>query len=183
MFVLRILGTFSLLMLLLALGCGDADEENGEIGEAEIAINEVITERWQRGYMTQDLPLYESAYWAEGFMYQSDMGTPIDATDDLIIDDLRRELESATAVFEKYQDIKIEVSEPEITLIDDVTATVRQHYRIEGFVTDGTMVEGGFVSWHAEGDSEFTFERRGEEWRIREWRDQATPAGQLQLPL
>ena len=67
MFVLRILGTFSLLMLLLAMGCGDADEEGEEIGEAEIAINEVITERWQKGYMTKDLPLYESAYWAEGF--------------------------------------------------------------------------------------------------------------------
>ena len=183
MLVLRVLGTFSLLMLLIALGCGGADEEGKEFGAAEIAINDVITERWQKGYMTEDLPLYESAYWADGFMYHSDMGTAIDTTDDLIVDDLRRELESAKAVFEKYQDIQIELSEPEITLIDDVTATVHQHYRIEGFVTDGTMVEGGFVSWHAEGDSEFTFEKRGSEWRIREWLDKAVPVGQLQPPL
>jgi hypothetical protein len=59
----EILATFSLLMLLLALGCGETDEQEGEV---EIAINEVITDRWQKGYMTKDLPLYESAYWAEG---------------------------------------------------------------------------------------------------------------------
>jgi hypothetical protein len=171
----KILATFSLLMLLLALGCGEADEEI----EAEIAINEVITDRWQKGYMTKDLSLYESAYWAESFLYHADMGTPADTTDDLIFDDLRRELESAQAVFEKYQDIKIEVSQPEIAMLDDVTAMVRQHYEIEGFVTDGTLVEGGFVSWHAEGDSEFTFERRGTEWRIREWLDKAVPVSQL----
>jgi len=176
---LRVLGTYSLLMLLLALGCGEVDEES----EAEIAISEVITERWQKGYMTKDLPLYESAYWADGFLYHADMGTPADTTDDLIFDDLRRELESAQAVFEKYQDIKIEVSQPEITLLDDVTAMVRQHYEIEGFVTDGAMVEGGFVTWHAEGDSEFTFELRGTEWRIREWRDQAVLVGQPQPTL
>ena len=183
MFVLRHwFLTLTLLMLLLALSCGE--EADVEVSEAEIAISQVITERWQRGYMTEDLPLYESAYWADGFLYHTDMGTPADPSDDVIFDDIRNELESAKVVFARYQEIEIEVSEPEITLIDDATATVRQHYRIEGFVADGTTLENGKTGWYAEGDSEFTFEERktpdgNMEWRISKWLDKAVSPGEI----
>jgi len=155
-----------------------------EVDEGEIAISQVLTERWLRGYMTEDLTLYESAYWADGFLYHADMGTPADPSDDVILDDIRNEIECTKVVFAKYQDIEIEVSEPGIALIDDATATVVQHYRIKGFVADGAMLESGKTGWYAEGDSEFTFEQRKAsdgniEWRIAQWLDKAVPPGEI----
>ena len=47
---------------------------------------------------------------------------------------------------------------------------VRNHYRIQLFVTEGTL-EGGFTGAFAEGDSVFIFELRNGEWRIVEWQD------------
>lgn len=178
--------TVALLMTTIAtlwLGCGDTDEVDSVDG-AELAISDVLTGRWQRGYMTEDVTLYQSAYWEDGFQYHADMGTPTDPSDDVIFDDLSVELDSAMAVFARYQDIEIEVTEPEIELMDESTAVVRQHYRIQGFVSDGTSLEGGYTGWYAEGDSEFTFEQReaadgSTEWRIASWLDEATPPAQL----
>ncbi len=172
------LASFSILMLVIALGCGDVDPITPEASEDEIAISNVITQRWMRGYMTEDVELYESAFWKDGFLYYSDMGTPTDPSDFVQFDDIRDELDSARRVFDRYQDIEIEVSEPEITMLSEVKAVVRNHYKIQGFVADGTSLEGGYTGWYAEGDNEFTFEKRKSpdgklEWRITEWLDEA----------
>ena len=172
------LGPVCFLLLIFAIGCGDVDQIEKPQSEDEIAISNVIKQRWQRGYMTEDLELYQSAYWAEGFLYRSDMGTPTDPSDDVIFDDIRDELESAKRVFSAYQDIEIEISDPDITLVGDNKAIVRNHYKIQGFVADGTSLEGGYTGWYAEGDNEFTFEKREApdgtvEWRITQWIDEA----------
>jgi hypothetical protein len=82
-------------------------------------------------------------------------------------------------VFGQFQDIEIEISEPpELTPLNDEKTRylVNNHYRIQLFVTEGTL-EGGFTGAFAEGDSEFLFEKRlntatsTEEWRIVEWQD------------
>lgn len=165
-------------LMAVMLGCGDVTSVIPERSEDEIAISNVITQRWMRGYMTEDVELYESAYWAEGFEYKSDMGTPTDPGDDLLFDNIDDELRSARNIFESYQDLEIEVSEPEITIVSDDKAVVRNHYKIQGFVADGTSLEGGYNGWYAEGDNEFTFERREApdgtlEWRITQWQDEA----------
>jgi hypothetical protein len=108
------------------------------------------------------------------------MGTPEDKTDDIEFNDIRKERESAVKVFEKYQDIEIEISEPPVVTFNEeqTEAEVRNHYKLQVFVADGTSLDGGYTGLYAEGDNVFTFEKREngsneEEWRITVWRDEA----------
>ena len=89
------------------------------------------------------------------------------------------ERDAAIRVFTQFQDIEIEISEPpEIQALNDEKTRyeVNNHYRIQLFVTEGTL-EGGFTGAFAEGDSRFNFEKRQnpatneDEWRIVEWID------------
>ncbi len=160
------------------LGCGDVDPLD-TVSPETAEISAILNDKWQKGYMTEDVELYMSAYWADGFLYQSDMGTDADPTDDLIFDDIALERDAAIRVFGQFQDIEIEISEPpELTPLNEENTKyiVNNHYRIQLFVTEGTL-EGGFTGAFAEGDSEFIFEKRvnpatsAEEWRIVEWKD------------
>lgn len=168
-----------LIFIIFISSCGDVEELQEQSPDL-IAITNVLKDRWQKGYMREDVELYMSAYWENGFYYVSDMGTPNDTTDDVEFIDIRQEKESAIRVFERYQDIEIELSEPpEVTFNEDQTeAEVRNHYKLQVFVTSGTSLEGGYTGLYAEGDNVFTFEKRengnGEkEWRITVWRDEA----------
>lgn len=156
------------------IGCGDVEKVNQVLPEDSVAINGVL-KRWREGYETEDVEMYMSAYWPEGFRYVSDMGTDGDKTDDLIFDDIRDERDAAIRVFSKFQDIEIEISKPpEIKVTEEGNeAEVRNHYRIQGFVADGESLEGGHTGWFAEGDNLFIFQKRDEEWRIAEWHDEA----------
>jgi hypothetical protein len=167
-----------LVALALAVGCGDV-QKPGESDPTLAAINSILRDRWVKGYMTEDVDLYISAYWAEGFLYHSDMGTDNNPTDDLIFDDITQERDSAIRIFRQFQDIELEISEPpEIKPLnaDKTRYEARNHYRIQGCVTEGSL-EGGFTCWYAEGDNVFIFEKRKnpangkDEWRIVEWRD------------
>lgn len=179
------LALIGILAIILISSCGDVDELEKQSPDLT-KINNVLKEKWQKGYMQEDVELYMSAYWEEGFYYISDMGTPNDTTDDTEFIDFRQEKESAIKVFERYQDIEIEISEPpEVTFNEDQTeAQVRNHYKLEVYVTSGTSLEGGYTGLYAEGDNVFTFEKRKngdseEEWRITEWRDEAYSPEQI----
>ncbi len=159
-------------------GCGDVDKPQDQ-DPVLAEISAILRDQWQKGYMTEDVELYMSAYWGEGFLYESDMGTDADPTDDLIFDDITLERDAAIRVFTQFQDIEIEISEPpEIQALNDEKTRyeVNNHYRIQLFVTEGTL-EGGFTGAFAEGDSRFIFEKRQnpatneDEWRIVEWID------------
>ena len=142
--------------------------------EELLAISDVL-DRWREGYETESIETYLSAYWPQEFRYASDMGTDGDNTDDLVFDDIRDERDSAIRVFGQFQDIEIELSSPpEISMNEDgTTAEVWNHYRIQGFVADGQLLEGGFTGWYAEGGNLFIFKKRDGEWRITEWHDEA----------
>ena len=169
-----------LLVFSLLTSCGDVNSVTKVQSKELVFINQVL-KSWREGYQSEDLDMYMSAFWEDGFLYVSDMGTKDDKTDDVIFDDIRDERDSARRVFASYQDIEIELSEPpEIQLNTDRTrAEVRNHYRIQGFVADGSSLEGGYTGWFAEGNNIFTFELRTEEgsdeqeWRITEWKDEA----------
>jgi hypothetical protein len=169
-----------LLVFSLLTSCGDVSSVTKVQSKELVFINQVL-KSWREGYQSEDLDMYMSAFWEDGFLYVSDMGTKDDKTDDVIFDDIRDERDSARRVFASYQDIEIELSEPpEIQLNTDRTrAEVRNHYRIQGFVADGSSLEGGYTGWFAEGNNIFTFELRTEEgsdeqeWRITEWKDEA----------
>ena len=166
------LGVFCLLISLT--GCGDVEKVNQVPPEELLAINAVL-KQWREGYELEDVETYIKAFWEEGFLYVSDLGTDGDKTDDLLFDDIRDERASAIRVFSQFQDIEIELSvPPEIELNQESDrAEVRNHYRIQGFVADGESLEGGYTGWFAEGDNLFIFEKRNGEWRISEWHDEA----------
>ena len=133
--------------------------------------------RLREGYENEDLELYLSAFWIDGFQYTSDMGTHLDPFDDVMFEELKDEGKSAERVFAKYRDIELELSLP-VHIIDAAPKKVEgwSHYRIQGFVNEGHALEGGFLGWFAEGSNKFTFEFRQGEWRITDWRDEAFDA-------
>ena len=174
-----------LLVFSLLTSCGDVGSVTKVQSKELVLINQVL-KNWREGYQSEDLDRYMSAFWEDGFLYVSDMGTDADKTDDVIFDDIRDERDAAQRVFARFQDIEIELSEPpEIQLNTDRTrAEVRNHYRIQGFVADGSSLQGGHTGWFAEGDNVFTFELRTnkdgkQEWRITEWKDEAYSEEQI----
>lgn len=159
----------------------EIDPPEAEVVEADMnpiqdAIDEVL-ERISEGYENEDLDLYLSAFWIDGFHYTSDMATPHDRFDDVTIDELKREGQSAARVFENFQNIGLKIFRP-AQIIDAAPERIEAmtHYRIQAFVNDGHALEGGFLAWYAEGDARFTFEFRQEEWRITKWSDDAFDA-------
>lgn len=168
-----------LTFMMFISSCGDVDEI-AEPSPDLTEISNVLKNRWRDGYMNEDVDLYISAYWENGFYYVSDMGTQADKTDDVEFIDIRQEREAAVKVFNTYQDIEIELSEPpEVTFSEDQNkAEVRNHYKLQVFVADGTSLDGGYTGLYAEGDNIFSFEKREngdgkDEWRITAWRDEA----------
>ena len=139
-----------------------------------------VLERLREGYENENLELYLSAFWMEGFEYTSDMGTFADPFDDVIFEELKDEGKSAARVFAMYQDIELELSFP-AHIINAAPKRVEalNHYRIQGFANEGHILEGGFLGWFAEGDNKFIFELRQGEWRITKWRDEAFDAEKI----
>lgn len=176
----RFKGCVSMILFLLAFialyGCGDVEPIKPEPPKELAAIEKVLKDRWMKGYMTEDVDLYMSAYWKENFLYRSDVGTDNDPSDDVIFDDWRLERDAAIRIFKAFQNIEIEISEPpEIKILNSerTKAEVRNHYKIQAFVSGDTSLPGGYNGWFGEGDNVFTFELRNGEWRIIEWRDEA----------
>ena len=136
-----------------------------------------VLERLREGYENEDLDLYLSAFWIEGFQYTSDMGTRLEPFDDVIFEELKDEGKSAGRVFAMYRDIELELSFP-AHIINAAPKKVEafNHYRIQGFANEGHVLEGGFLGWFAEGQNKFTFELRQGEWRITRWIDEAFDA-------
>ena len=163
-----------LILLIAFMGCGDADKY-GQIPAEEMLQISSVLDQWREGYETEDVNTYIGTFWEEGFLYVSDMGTDGDKTDDVEFDDIRQERAAATRVFERFQDIEIELSSPpEVSINKEGTeAEVRNRYRIQFFVSDGYALEGGYSGAYAEGDNLFIFEKRNNEWRIAEWHDEA----------
>ena len=151
-------------------------EMEGVDMDLQDAIDEIL-KRLREGYENEDLDLYLSAFWMEGFEYTSDMGTFADPFDDVIFEELKEEGKSAEQVFAKYRDIELELSFP-AHIINAAPKKVEalNHYRIQGFVNEGHILEGGFLGWFAEGNNRFTFEFRQGEWRITNWMDEALDA-------
>ena len=151
-----------------------------EVEGVDVALQDAIDgvlERLREGYENEDLDLYLSAFWIDGFQYTSDMGTFADPFDDVVFNELKDEGKSAARVFAQYRDVELELSVP----ADIINAAPKQieasnHYRIQGFANEGHILEGGFLGWFAEGDNKFTFEFHQGEWRITKWMDEAFDA-------
>ena len=166
-----------LVFVVLLTGCGDVEPITKPPPPEVAEISSVLKERWKEGYETEDLELFMSAFWREGYYYWSDMATDSDVGDDLIFDDLDIERDAAIMVFKEYRNIEIEISQPpEVKILNDekTKAEVRNHYKIQLYVPQGTSLPGGYEALYAEGDNVFIFEFKNngnveQEWRIVQW--------------
>ena len=162
---------------ILLTGCGDVDPVAKPLPPETAEISAVLKERWKQGYETEDLELYMSSFWEEGYFYWSDYATD-DIGDDVSFDKWEEERDSAIRVFKNYRNIEIEISEPpdvKIVNEDKTRAEVQNHYKIQLYVPEGTSLPGGYEALYAEGENIFIFDYRDkgngqEEWRITEWR-------------
>jgi hypothetical protein len=160
------------------VGCGDVEPIVPPPPPEVAEISKVLKDRWKQGYETEDLELYMSSFWKEGYFYWSDYATDDNVEDDVIFDDWVEERDSAIRVFSKYRNIEIEISEPpEVKILneDKTKAEVRNHYKIQLYVPEGTSLAGGYEALYAEGNNIFIFDYKTddngqEEWRITEWR-------------
>ena len=166
-----------LLFVVLVAGCGDVEPLRKPPPPEVAEISAVLKERWKEGYETEDLPLFLSSFWEEGYYYWSDFATDSDVGDDVIFDKLQDEKESAIMVFKEYRNIEIEMSEPpEVKILNEekTRAEVRNHYKIQLYVPENTSLPGGYEAYYAEGDNVFIFELKDsgngvQEWRITQW--------------
>jgi hypothetical protein len=171
--------TYGFLFLAVVLiGCGDVEPITKPPPPEVAEISAVLRDRWKKGYETEDLELYMSSFWQEGYFYWSDMATDNDVSDDVIFDRWDQERDSAIKVFKNYRNIELEISEPpEVKIVNEekTKAEVRNHYKIQFYVPEGTSLPGGYEAYYAEGDNIFIFDYRDNgngkwEWRITEWR-------------
>lgn len=174
---LMIFGSLLLVVTMLIMGCGDVDPIAEPLEPETPEIGAILMDRWKQGYETEDLELYMSSFWQDGYYYWSDLATD-DVGDDVSFDSWDEERESAISVFKKWRNIEIEITDPpEVQILDEARtkAEVKNHYKIQLYVPEGTSLAGGYEAVYAEGDNIFTFEYRAneggvQEWRITEWR-------------
>jgi len=174
---LMIFGFLLLIIAAMLVGCGDVDPVAKPLPPETAEISAVLQDKWKQGYETEDLELYMSSFWVDGYFYWSDMATD-DIGDDVSFDEWEKERDSAIRVFQNYRNIEIEISDPpEVTVLDEAKtrAEVQNHYKIQLFVPEGTSLPGGYEALYAEGDNIFIFDFKDngsgqKEWRITEWR-------------
>jgi len=167
-----------------ALGCSqvltrEPANQSREIRTDELAPIHQVLKRWREGYEKKNIEMYMSAFWEKGYLYVSNNGTD-DTTDDIVVNDIQKERDSAIRVFQRY-DIKVEISEPVIKLNETKDqAEVKTHYRIRGFDSDDKLPEGKNLVFLSEGDSVVTLDLREGEWRIVKWIDKSFSLEELQ---
>lgn len=170
-----------LTIVILLLSCGE-DEDIEIPEEDEKQITQVLRERWKKGYdsrhwgpskseQEERVRTYMSAFWPDDFSHEfpnSSINFKIDSIDD--------EKECVRDVFQKFDKIKLEISEPpDIEPISEQIAEVTNEYYIQFRTSDG-------YAYYAEGKNIFTFEKKDDGWseeennlwRISKWVDEAT---------
>lgn len=148
------------------------------------AISDVLQQRWLKGLMTEDIDLYMSSYWEDGFVYISDLGTP-HLDDDVVFDDIAQEREAMMRIFDRFH-VEMEIEMPSSVLsLNDQNTRYEARSRYEFFLdlevgTFGDGTTGGYGS----GENLFIFEERLNletsqlEWRIVEYYDYSDPSGE-----
>ena len=148
---------------------------------ALVAIKDVLQYRWLKGLMTEDIDLYMSSYWADGFVYIADLGTQ-HPDDDVIFDDIAQERKAMIRIFDRYR-LEMEITFPRsiLSLNDDNTRyEARSRYEVLAEMEIGTL-EGGYTGMYGSGENRFIFEERLNpetnqlEWRIVEYYDYGDP--------
>jgi len=156
-----------LTIIALLVSCGE-DEDTEKDDEEK--INQIIM-GLKRGYEEKKVDTYTYAFCDNDFLHTSDNGTPDDTFDDLVITSKSQEEQYAKTVFEEFDEIKLEISEPEIKFNSSERAEVTNKYYIQFRSPNDENDE--YTYYYAEGENIFTFELGDKGWRIRKWEDKA----------
>jgi hypothetical protein len=168
----------TVLVVIPFLSCEDANNVSNSENESqtssqnsngkEIAIMEVLYERWQKGYQDEDIEKYKTALWLD-FQH---------VLDDETILNIKEEEEAAERVFSEFKDIIIEISDIKINFLSETKAKVETDYKIQLLLQDIASDDCVYEGYYAEGKNTFTFrfdttDDGVSEWRIARWEDKA----------
>jgi len=111
-------------------GSSRIKNEASDYEEEKNIIKSVILEKWRTGYETYNVDLYMSSIWEDDFFYISDVGTPDDPSDDIILRGGQKERESANRVFKIYtKKIELNLSPlSDVEFLSDTIATAKYSY-------------------------------------------------------
>ncbi len=133
-------------------------------------IKFTIEDQWKNSLETYDIEGYMSAIWEDSFFYFSDVGTPDNPDDDLIFRSGQQEREAALNMFNTLDGIALNLyRNGDIEFLSDTVAIADYDYGLKLFspVYGKSSPSGRMI---------FVLElREGEDWRILEWYDYATP--------
>ena len=147
-------------------------EENHEIDfdlERSL-IKSTIEDQWRNSLENYDIEGYMSAIWEDNFFYVSDMGTPDNPDDDLIIRNSQQENQGLLNMFNTLDNIELNLySNGDIVFLSDTLAMADYDYGLKLF----SPIHG---KSYPSGQMIFLLElRESGDWRILEWYDFATP--------
>ncbi len=167
---------------LFVVGCGDEEDiisppidEKQQPAETEWDVPELGVPRpfndaidaIELGMEKENVGLYVDAFWEDGYLYHSDLGTD-DITDDVTFDNIKSEEESIQRLFSTYDNFSVEFSKTEIEE-EAETAKIKAHHQLLASVGQGKALPGGYQEVFAEGDNIFHFKKIGNKWRISRW--------------
>ena len=146
-------------------------EDNGIDHDLERAlIRSVVENQWENSFENYDIDGYMAAIWENDFFYTSDMGTPDNLNDDMILRSGAQERAAALNMFNNTQDIELNLSRNgDIEFLSDTLAMADYDYQLK-------LVFPEHGAGYPSGRMIFILElRENDEWRILEWYDYATP--------
>jgi len=156
----------------------NVEEQQVDYDREKQLIESVIWEQWKRGYETYDVERYMSSIWEDDFFYTSDVGTPADPSDDIILRGGQRERESTIRIFNKFtKNIELNLSPRSgIEFLSDTIAMVEYDYEVK--FSQPPSPEDKLETYHCPSNMIIILERRENsegksEWRILEWYDYA----------
>ena len=151
----------------------DGKDDAVDYRQERAQIESVIWDKLIKGYESQDVERYMSAMWEDDFFFISDLGTPDDPSDDIIVRG-QRERELATEMSKIAEDIEVNYSpRSEIQFLSDTIAMAEYDYEAKVLLRVPESKDE-MVSGTEKGDVIIVLERRENaegtgEWRILEW--------------
>jgi HEAT repeat protein len=146
----------------------------GEAKDDVLRIQELLL-TFEQGYEERDVDKYISVFSDEEYEYVADMTTPDDPSDDIRLVGVESERRAAIRVFGVYENIDLEMTDPEIKVHGD-SAEARSEIEILFVTFKKSNVPG---SYYAASSNTFSLRKAKGKWKIVHWKQNDIPAEEL----
>ena len=146
----------------------------GEIKDDVLEIRELLL-TLEQGYEKRDVEKYISVFSDQEYEYVADMTTPDDPSDDIRLVGAESERRAAIRVFGTYENIDLEMTDPEIK-VDGDSAEAKSEIEILFVTFKRPDVPG---SYYAASSNTFSLRKAKGEWKIVHWKQNDIPAEKL----